>query len=383
MVVATPSVTWNGPRSAYVHIPFCSHHCGYCNFTVIAGRGDLIENYLRALRCELAELKFPRPVDTLFLGGGTPTQLNKNELRSLLELTLTWFPLTEGGEFSVEANPADVETEKIDLLVAWGVNRISLGAQSFQSHKLKTLERDHDAAKIHQAVELASSRIASVSLDLIFGLPNESLTDWSRDLQAALALRPNHLSTYGLTYEKGTHFWSRQQRGQIQQLSEEAEREMFELAINHLTAAGLEHYEISNFARPNHRCRHNEAYWSGAEYYAAGAGASRFVNGLRETNHRSVVNYLRLVLSGKSPVAQREQLAPEDAAREQLVFGLRRLAGVDRNDFHRKTGFTIEALIEAPLDTFLKLGLLEWVQNRLRLTREGLMVSDSLWPAFL
>ena len=383
MVVATPSATWNVPRSAYVHVPFCAHHCGYCNFTVVAGRGDLIENYLQALRCELLELKFPRPVDTLFLGGGTPTQLNKNELRSLLELALTWFPLAEGGEFSVEANPADVETEKIDLLADWGVNRLSLGAQSFQSHKLKTLERDHDAAKIHQAMEVARTRIASVSLDLIFGLPNESLTDWSRDLQGALALCPNHLSTYGLTYEKGTHFWSRLQRGQIQQLSEEVEREMFELAIDHLTAAGLEHYEISNFARPHHRCRHNEVYWSGAEYYAAGPGASRFVNGLRETNHRSVVNYLRLVLSGKSPVAEREILAPEDAAREQLVFGLRRLTGVDRHEFHQNTGFTIEALIAAPLDTFLKMGLLEWVQNRLRLTREGLMVSDSLWPAFL
>ncbi len=383
MVVATPSATWNVPRSAYVHVPFCAHHCGYCNFTVIAGRGDLIDNYLQALRCELLELKFPRPVDTLFLGGGTPTQLNTNELRSLLELALTWFPLAEGGEFSVEANPADVETETIDLLADWGVNRLSLGAQSFQLHKLKTLERDHDAAKIHQAVEVARTRIASVSLDLIFGLPNESLTDWSQDLQGALALCPNHLSTYGLTYEKGTRFWNRLQRGQIQKIAEETEREMFELAIDHLTAAGLEHYEISNFARPHHRCRHNEVYWSGAEYYAAGAGASRFVNGLRETNHRSVVNYLRLVLNGNSPVAEREQLAPEDAAREQLVFGLRRLAGVDRHEFHQNTGFTIEGLIAAPLETFLKLGLLEWVQNRLRLTREGLMVSDSLWPEFL
>ena len=370
-------------RSAYIHVPFCRHRCGYCNFTLVAGRDDLIAAYLEAVERELSWLGEPRPVRTLFLGGGTPTHLPPADLDRLLTIARKWFVLDAGGEFSVEANPVDIDEAKVDVLARHGITRISLGAQSFHTAKLKLLERDHSPEQIAAAVALCKPAIPSVSLDLIFGTPGESLEEWNSDISQALALRPDHVSTYGLTFERGTSFWSRLQRGELGRTDEEVERLMYESAIDRLTAAGFEHYEVSNFARPGHRSRHNETYWTGGEFYAAGPGAARFIEGQREINHRSTTTYLQRVLKGESPVAESERLEPEDAARERLVFGLRRLQGLDLKAFERTTGYRVESLGGAALREYQQHGLLEIESGVLRLTRQGLMVSDALWPAFL
>lgn len=371
------------PRAAYIHVPFCRHRCGYCNFTLIAGRDDLIGRYLGALAKELTLLGTPRQVDTLFFGGGTPTHLPAEELWQLLELVGEWFPLAAGGEFSSEANPLDLTPERCSVLRAHGINRISLGAQSFSPRKLKLLERDHAPADIEVAVERAKSVAPSVSLDLIFGVPDESLVEWEHDLDCALALQPQHISTYGLTIEKGTSFFPRRERGSLVPADEESSAQMYELAIDRLTAAGYEHYEVSNFALPGHRCRHNETYWLGGGYYAAGPGAARYVNGVREMNHRSTTTWLQRLARAESPVAEREELSPEERARERLVFGLRRLAGVRADDFQRELGFEMESLAGPALGRFVEQGLLAWDAQTLKLTRKGLLVSDSIWPYFL
>ena len=371
------------PRAAYIHVPFCRHRCGYCNFTLVAGRDDLSEAYLEALERELSWLGHAREVDTLFLGGGTPTHLVPDQLQRLLAIARRWFVVARGGEVSVEANPIDLEAEKAGILAAAGVTRVSLGVQSFQEWKLRVLERDHDAEQIGRAVEIARGFAQSVSLDLIFGAPGESLADWERDLDAALGLAPDHVSTYGLTLEKGTAFWSRAARGELAGVGEETERQMYLAAIDRLVAAGYEHYEVSNFARPAYRCRHNETYWLGGQYFAAGPGAARFISGRRETNHRSTTTYIRRVLAGQSPVAESEQLGGEDAARERLVFALRRLEGVDLAEFARVTGYSAEELVGKELRRFVELGLLESGGGRLKLTRAGLLVSDAIWPRFL
>ena len=371
------------PRSAYIHVPFCAHRCGYCSFTVVAHRDDLVEPYLRALSIELAALQTPRPVDTLFLGGGTPTQLPLDALARLLELVLGWFPLAAGGEFSVEANPANVAKPLVELLAQHGVNRISLGGQSFDEAKLRLLERDHSAGQLRRAFELARRSIDSVCVDLIFGTPGESLATWQKDLRESIALEPDHVSTYGLTFERGTTFWSRLHKGQLARLDEEAERTQYATAIDALCAAGFEHYEVSNFARPLHRCRHNEAYWNGESYFAAGPGAARYVDGRREMNHRSTTTWIARLLAGRSPVAESEELSPEDRARERLVFGLRRLEGVDRAAFAEATGHAIDELVGGPLARFVSQGLLSDDGRRIRLTRAGLFISDALWPHFL
>lgn len=371
------------PRSAYVHVPFCRHRCGYCNFTLVAGRDDLIGDYLRAIEVELLGLGRPREVDTLFFGGGTPTHLSPAEIGRLLETVERWFPLAEGAEFSVEANPSDLDAKMLNVLAERGVNRISLGGQSFNAEKLRTLERDHTPEQLAAAVRAAKEKIASVSLDLIFGVPGETLEIWQADLETALALEPDHVSTYGLTFEQGTSFWTRLAKGELGRLDEELERAMYASAIDALVSRGFEHYEVSNFARPRHHCRHNEVYWSGQSYFAVGPGAARYVGGRREMNHRSTTTYLARVLGGQSPVSESETLSAADRARETLVFGLRRLAGVQREAFAGQTGFELDALMGEPLVRMVSLGLLEDDSRCVRLTREGLFVSDAIWPHFL
>jgi oxygen-independent coproporphyrinogen-3 oxidase len=373
----------NIPRSAYIHVPFCRHRCGYCNFTLVAGRDDLTAKFLQAIEVELSGLKSPREVDTLFFGGGTPSHLSVAELEQLLLLTRRWFPLAIGGEFSVEANPSDLHEEKVALLAEYGVNRISLGGQSFDPKKLAILERDHSADDISRTVQSGRRYLRSVSLDLIFGTPGETIAGWQSDLSAALQLRPQHLSTYGLTFERGTSYWNRLAAGELQQLDEETERSMYALAIDTITAAGYQHYEVSNFALPGHHCRHNEAYWRGESYYAAGPGAARYVDGRREMNHRSTTTYLKRVLRGQSPVTESETLPPEDRARELLVFGLRRIAGVERDQFAARSGFRIDDLVGPQLADLVTHGLMVDDGRRLALTREGLYVSDAIWPRFL
>ena len=371
------------PRAAYIHVPFCRHRCGYCNFTVLAGHDNLAEQYLEALARELSALATPRAVHTLYVGGGTPTRLAASQLQRLLTLVAQWFGWQDGYEFTVEANPADLDRGKAAALADAGVNRISLGVQSFQADKLAILERDHEPRQIFRAYELARRFVDCVSLDLIFATPGETLADWRADLRTACELQPDHVSTYGLTFEKGTLFWNRRMRGELAEPDEALQRELYEEAIDFLTPVGLLHYEVSSFSRPGRQCRHNQVYWSGGGYYAAGAGAARFVNGCRETNHRSVTTYVRRVLAGDDPVAERETLGPEEAARERLVFGLRMLAGVDRDAFRAETGYEITSLVGNPLEKYVRLGLLELDGRRIRLTREGLMVSDSIWPDFL
>ena len=374
---------FSAPRSAYIHVPFCVHRCGYCNFAVVAGREDLVEPYLEALQLELALLGRPQEVDTLYLGGGTPTFLAPAQLARLCELVLQWHPLATGYEWTVEANPGDLDQERLDVLASSGVTRLSLGAQSFRTDKLKILERDHEATDIRRAVELARQAGMQVSLDLIFAAPGETLEQWQDDLEQAVALRPEHISTYGLTFEQGTTFWNRLQKQELATAPEELERAMYLMAIDRLGEADFCHYEISNFARPGHRSRHNEVYWSGEGYFAAGPGAARYVDGVRETNHCSTATYLKRMLRGESPVEEREQLDNEQRARELLIFGLRRLEGVGRQDFYERTGLGLDSLAGEQLSAFVALGLLADDGEQIRLTREGLLVSDSLWPDLL
>jgi oxygen-independent coproporphyrinogen-3 oxidase len=389
------------PRAAYVHVPFCRHRCGYCNFTLVAGRDDLIDDYLRAIELELSRMGTAHQsernddalvgcaqptateVDTLYFGGGTPTHLSPGQLRRLAKAVLRRHPLAGGYEWTVEANPSDVNQNLIHALSEMGVTRLSLGGQSFQPEKLRLLERDHQPCDIATAIGLARAAGLQVSLDLIFATPGETLSDWESDLEAALALKPDHISSYGLTFERGTAFWMRRLRGQLDELDEELQRDMYALAIDKLTAAGFEHYEVSNFARPGSRSRHNETYWAGDGYFAYGPGAARYVNDVRETNHRSTSTYLKRMLAGQSPVAEREKLAPAARARELLVFGLRRIEGVSRREFAARTGEAIDVLVGGSVREFVELGLLDDDGEHIRLTREGLFVSDAIWPDLL
>lgn len=371
------------PRAAYLHVPFCAHRCGYCDFTLVAGRSDLADNYLRALASELRQLERPRDVDTLFFGGGTPTHLEPDKLARLLELARQWFRLAPGYEFSVEANPVGLTDDKLRLMANAGVNRVSLGVQSFDEGLLKLLERDHRETDILDAVTRLQQRFENVSLDLIFALPGQTLAHWRETLRRAIDLRPTHISTYGLTFEKGTTFWSRRERGAIEQLPNELERDMYAAAMDDLAAAGFEQYEISNFARPGFRCRHNQTYWRALPYFGLGPGAARYINGRRESNHRSTTTWIKRVLTGESGVAMREELTPEHRAREAIVLGLRQNDGIRRHEFRTLTGFDLDSLAAKTIAQQVAAGRIEDYGEGIRITREGRFFADPVMIAFL
>lgn len=373
----------NHPRSAYVHVPFCHRRCGYCNFTLVASRDDLIDRYLDALEIELSLLGLPRLMQTIFIGGGTPTLLPEKPLQRLLDLLARWLPLEVGGEWSCEANPLDCNRVKLELLRAAGVNRLSIGGQSFDDRKLQSLERDHTGDELTRAIDVAGSHFDNVSLDLIFAAPDESFAQWQSDVRRALASGVQHLSTYGLTVEKGSAFFGRVKRGKLQEIGEEMQLAMYSYVIDEATKWGWEHYEVSSFSRLGLFCRHNEVYWSGRPWLAFGPGAASFDGHVRQVNHRSTTTYIRKMLAHESAVAERDELTAEQCVREQFVFGLRRMRGIELGDLSTDEFPDPEELFQPQLDRYVQSGWLSRSGQRITLTRSGLMISDSLWPAFL
>jgi oxygen-independent coproporphyrinogen-3 oxidase len=335
-------------------------------------------HYIEALGRELATLGSPQPVATLFLGGGTPTYLPPSELERLLYTVRAWFLLEPGWEFSVEANPCTLDAERVAILARHGVNRVSLGAQSFHPELLRVLERDHAPSDVLAAMERLKGRIGAVSLDLIFAVPGQTLEQWRGDLCRAQALNPDHLSTYGLTYEKGTHLWKQRRQGEVNPLGEDEELAMYLEAMDTLGAGGFEHYEISSFARPGKRCRHNQVYWANHAYFGFGVGAARYVEGRRELNTRDVAGYIRRAQAGESTTFQSECLAGEARARETIALQLRRAEGIDRDEFHTQTGMDLDALIGEAIGRFTRMGLLKDQNGRVCLTRRGRCVADTL-----
>jgi oxygen-independent coproporphyrinogen-3 oxidase len=375
----TDSPPWLHPRAAYIHIPFCAHRCGYCDFAIAVGQDHAVDLYLDALAAEIqSTVGSPQPVRTMFLGGGTPTLLSAQQLERLLKMLLHWLPLDKGGELTIEANPHTITPEKVRVLADHGVNRLSLGAQSFQPDRLRFLERDHVPSDTIRAVELARPHIPAISLDLIFGTPHQTVETWRADLDQALSLQPDHISTYGLTYEKGTPLWKERRAGHVQPLDEQCERELYETTMDRLEDAGFEHYEISSFARPGHRCRHNEAYWANWAHWGFGMGAAGYTNGRRHLNTRDLRTYMKRALSGELPAAQVETLEPHDRANETLAIQLRRADGIDRNRFLDQTGFSVDELAGTAIAHLVDLGLLANDTGSIRLTRQGKFVADSV-----
>ena len=367
------------PRSVYVHVPFCRHRCGYCNFTLVAGRDYLIADYLKAIELELNKIKTPLEVDTIYLGGGTPSRLPPQDLQTLLNLLGNKFRLAEGGEFTMEANPDDIPGE-IDVVIRdSAINRISLGIQSFSLPKLRSLDRDHDLSQIDRAVDSVRQIVDRFSIDLIFAAPHDSHSIWREDLSRGVASGATHISTYELTFEKGTLFWNRKRRKQIHSPPEELCVTYYNTAIEHLSESGFVHYEISSFAKLNQRSRHNQVYWNGQPYWAFGPGASGFVNGERYTNHRAVKRYLKQVLNGQSAIEESRLLTDQETAIDQIVFGLRLIEGIDLCQFEQQTGYRLKDLVPAEsLSAWAEAELLTLDKNRLRLTSRGILFADTI-----
>ena len=323
------------PRHVYVHVPFCARRCAYCDFSIAVRRVVPVEDYVDGVRRELA-LRFPGAhgtqqwsAETLYFGGGTPSRLGGEGVARLMDVVREQIRLTPGAEVTLEANPEDVTPE---ALIAWrdaGINRLSLGGQSFDEGVLRWMHRGHDAAAIARAVEQArDAGLAHVSFDLIFALPPALDRDWTRDLELAIALAPAHLSLYGLTVEAGTPLGRWRDRGETAEAPEEQyEREFLE-AHERLTGAGYAHYEVSNFAGDGGRSRHNSAYWRGVAYAGLGPSAHEYDGAVRRWNVGPYAEWLRRLRAGADPVEGSETLSPANRIAEEVYLGLRTSDGL-------------------------------------------------------
>ena len=371
------------PRAAYVHVPFCRHRCGYCDFAVVAGRDDLVDRYLGAIGQELGRLPAALDLDTLYVGGGTPSHLGAEGLRRLWGVFAGRLAPVAGAEVTIEANPADVDAALVAAAVACGVSRVSLGAQSLSARTLAALDRDHTPEQVRRAVALLLGAGLAVNIDVMTAAPGQSLAEVERDLDDVLDLGVHHVSVYCLTWERGTRFIGLLNRGALERAEEDLERRMFEGAIERLEAGGFEHYEVSNFARPGHRCRHNERYWDCHSWEAFGPGAARFDGRTRTTNHRSPFTWMRRVEAGLDPAADHDRMTAEGAARERIVVGLRRRDGIVREAFQRESGLSFDGLAGDLVRGWVANGWAVDDGARVRLTRSGLLLSDSLWEGVL
>ena len=371
------------PVSLYIHIPFCLRKCAYCDFNSGVYDGELAEGYLAAVEREMGLRGGEFVPETIYVGGGTPTCLSLRQLRKLLDAIEAHFEAGKVREFTVEANPATVGEEKARALLDGGVNRISLGAQSFQDPLLATLGRIHSADDTRSTYEiLRKAGFRNISLDLIFAIPGETPEMWADDLRTACDMKPEHISAYCLTYEPNTPMGRGVLDGSVTPLTEDAEAEMYMHAVETLPGRGYEQYEISNFARPNRACVHNIAYWRNSNSLGIGAGAFSYIDGRRSSNARDTAEYMALLEKGR-PTVFREELEREAAARETAVLGLRMTAGLNRNDFRERTGLELDSLFNGEIRGLIADGFLQDDGTTLRVSRKGLPVTDSLVLPFI
>jgi oxygen-independent coproporphyrinogen-3 oxidase len=370
----------------YVHVPFCFHKCHYCDFYSFVDTEDRQEAFAHRLDAELEALAplVRAPLETVFVGGGTPTLLRPEVLGRVLHSIRSRMPLADGAEWTVEANPETVDARVAATLVDAGVNRVSLGAQSFDPAHLRTLERHHDPASVGRAVgALRAAGIGRISLDLIFGIPGQSLEGWASDLDHAVELGPDHLSCYGLTYEPNTAMTIRMGRGEFEPCDEALEARMLERADARLRAAGFERYEVSNWARVRggdrtaERCRHNMLYWRDRDWLAAGPSASGHGAGVRWKNVPRLGDWL--ASEGSSPVVDVERGDADVRAGERLMMGLRLVDGIPAAEVEEilsmgARGPARRAVIGAAVDR----GQLRWIDGALAFTPGGMMVANDV-----
>lgn len=393
----------------YIHIPFCNKRCGYCDFYTVADRAASIPTYLDALRREM-EFYAAHPVvtglsfETLYFGGGTPSLLNAEQLSSLINSAFTKFNFVANPEVTVETNPGTVDLEKLRSYRAGGVNRLSIGVQSFDATELRFLDRNHSADEAVACFDDARwAGFDNISIDLIFALPKQSLAAWKKNLQQAAALAPEHISAYNLTYEDGTPLTRQLNQGKIKSCSEEMQRSMQLMAMEYLPQTGLAHYEISNYARSGKESRHNQKYWDGSPYLGLGASAHSFVAGKRFWNIRNYKQYCERLAENKSPVADGEMVDVDKKCFEKLFLGLRQRRGVNLRSFESEIGMSVFEKYGAILTNFfsknmnnqtlateltrgtqnLKSKLLKIENGFLRLTDRGVLLCDTICAEFV
>ncbi|OFL55417.1 coproporphyrinogen III oxidase [Streptococcus sp. HMSC073F11] len=370
------------PTSAYVHIPFCTQICYYCDFSKVFIKNQPVDSYLEHLLEEFRSYDIQK-LRTLYIGGGTPTALSAPQLEVLLDGLTKNLDLSVLEELTIEANPGDLDADKIAVLKQSPVNRVSLGVQTFDDKMLKKIGRSHLEKDIYENIDrLKLAGFDNISIDLIYALPGQTMDQVKENVAKAISLDIPHMSLYSLILENHTVFMNRMRRGKLPLPKEELEAEMFEYIIAELERAGFEHYEISNFSMSGFESRHNLMYWDNAEYYGIGAGASGYVNGVRYKNHGPIRHYLNAVEAGNARITE-EHLSQREQMEEEMFLGLRKKSGVSMARFEEKFGRSFDGLYGKIVRDLTQQGLMQIDGDRVRMTKRGLFLGDTVAERFI
>ena len=370
------------PTSAYIHIPFCTQICYYCDFSKVFIKNQPVDSYLEHLLQEFHSYDIQK-LRTLYIGGGTPTALSAPQLELLLDGLTKNLDLSVLEELTIEANPGDLDADKIAVLKNSAVNRVSLGVQTFDDKMLKKIGRSHLEKDIYENIDrLKLAGFDNISIDLIYALPGQTMDQVKDNVAKAIALDIPHMSLYSLILENHTVFMNRMRRGKLPLPKEELEAEMFEYIITELEKAGFEHYEISNFSKTGFESRHNLMYWDNAEYYGIGAGASGYVDGIRYKNHGPIRHYLNAVEDGNARINE-EHLTQREQMEEEMFLGLRKKSGVSMERFEEKFGQSFQELYGDIIKDLIQQGLMQVDGDHVRMTKRGLFLGDTVAERFI
>lgn len=366
-------------KGLYIHLPFCQQKCSYCDFVSFTNHLPQIDRYLGVLKREMGEYQ-GACIDTVFIGGGTPSILSGRQLDSLLKEVHRVFEVKKNAEITIEANPNTLSSEKMHVLLKNGVNRLSVGVQSFDDEELKRIGRIHNAQMAYTTVcEAKKLGFNNINLDLMTALPGQTLQSLRKTLETALTLSPQHLSCYSLILEEGTPLFQQYQKGGLSIPEEETDREMYHEMCEQLKQHGFEQYEISNFAKPGRECRHNLKYWKCDEYIGVGTAAHSYLGHCRFANTSDFEEYLK----GHFHTEQRQMLTREDEMAEFIIMGLRMIKGIHTEEFLRRFGISFEVHFEDIIKKHLQNGFLAKKANRYFLTSKGLDVSNAILCDFV
>ena len=364
----------------YVHIPYCKQACHYCDFHFSTN----LESKQELVTCLLAEIELQqdfltdKKIETIYFGGGTPSLLSKQEIEQIIEKIADNFDLSQTAEITLEANPDDLTTENLQNFKEAGINRLSIGIQSFTDQFLEFFNRAHDATMAMNCVELArQTGIEDISIDLIYGVPNQSIEQFRDDLEKAIGLDTQHVSVYGLTIEEKTAFGRWAEQGKLEPLDETLAAEQFEMIMDKLEAAGYEQYEISNFCKPGFESRHNSSYWQGKQYLGIGPAAHSYDGQSRQFNVRNNAAYIKAITSEEVP-ATAEKLSIEDKVSEYLLTRLRTSRGIDIREYESNFNSPFLEKYRAQVEFFVKEGALVVDNGQVRLTRKGKLLADHI-----
>ncbi|SHE31091.1 oxygen-independent coproporphyrinogen-3 oxidase [Caldanaerobius fijiensis DSM 17918] len=372
--------------SLYIHIPFCLKKCYYCDFNSYPGMDDLKSTYVNALIKELYMYSYKLKgyvVRTVFIGGGTPTTFTISQLSLLLNTVKSAYNIEKGAEITIEANPGTLSRDMLYALSCLGVNRLSIGLQAVQDDILKSIGRVHTYRQFLENYNNALAYFDNINIDLMFGLPFQTVDLWLETLDTIIALKPQHLSCYSLILEEHTPMYDMVRKGVYKLPDEETERQMYYEAKKKLRSAGYRHYEISNFALPGYECRHNMVYWTGGQYVGVGVGASSYYSNIRYKNVDSIEDYIDRVYKDLLPIDEFDYVDSQQMVIYAIITGLRLIDGINLDEFRQKYRFDIEKEYGDVIEKYSDLDLLEIKNGRLKFTEKGIDVSNTVLCDFL